>query len=229
MVFLFSQYQHEWFGLVCRHCSGWVSYATEWHRHRKLIQFPASQLSDIMDCLYAGRRTLGYTIVEDNLGMGQERGKGVDQETRRVRKKKRRECDGEIVVLHKISDILQYLSVLVIKITSDSGDRKQSKITMEITSTSSSVFPCWVPLGFLGSILFCWVPFSDYGVNKHYINLILRMIQDSHSVDILGKNECEGAEIIPVLLRTGSSMFFFVYIVIPLIVIMSLILGADTS
>ena len=190
------------------------------HQHRTLVRFSAAHMSSIRDCINIGRYKVGYSIIEDKLGI--ERGKGDVSRSRKMRKEGTGGgCVDEIVVLHKLSDILQYLSVITIKITSNSRDNGKV-CAMEITSTSSSIFPCWVPLGFLGSILFCWVPFSDFGANKRYVSLILSVFRDAQVVDVIDKDE--DSNVINVSPLHGSSVFFIVYIIFPVIIVMALLL-----
>ena len=137
MVFLLSQYQHRLFGLVCKYFTGRIPYIVDLHRHRTLVKLSALHMSDIKECIHEGRYKVGYLVIEDEL----DRMEGDVCRGRKMRNKSGTVGEhAEVIVLHKLSDILQYLSLITIRITSDSKDREHV-YTMEITSTSSSIFP----------------------------------------------------------------------------------------
>ena len=221
MVFLLSQYQHKLCGLVCKYVTGRIPYIADLHRHRTVVKLTAEKVSDITDCIHRGTYIVGYSVVEYDQGVERRTANmGTVGKTRRG-KRFGKDHEEEFITLHKLSDILQYLSVITIKITSNPREKRQL-YTMEVVSTSSSVFPCWVPFGFIGAILCCWVPCSDCGANKHYINLILRLIEDSHKVRIINRNTHDFE-----ISKSGlhrSSLFFVVYIILPVSLIMGLLL-----
>jgi hypothetical protein len=81
----------------------------------------------------------------------------------------------------KFSKIFQFMSVITITVTplKASGVRptendnhmspaKTGFAEVSIRSCSASVFPAFVPLGFILGLLFFWVPFPDFGANERY-------------------------------------------------------------
>lgn len=84
------------------------------------------------------------------------------------------------ITMHKLSNILQYLSVVTIKVAqrSEGSNSKQldNSCSITISSTSSSVFPTWFPFAFVMGYLFCWLPFSDNGTNERYVNELVNAI-----------------------------------------------------
>jgi len=65
---------------------------------------------------------------------------------------------------HKVSDLLQFLSVVTVRVES----RSKGLVTYRITSTSASLLPPWLPLAWVFTLLLGWIPFHDGGVNAIY-------------------------------------------------------------
>lgn len=132
---------------------------------------------------------------------------------------------------YKFSNILQFMSVVTITLTpvSKSGERSPSQkggaspsITgyteVAIKSCSASVFPAFLPLGFLLGIFLFWVPFPDFGANKKYVEELKAAI-DAHvsrrkeNIDSLEENNAVDAS----ATASDGATFFLCFIVVPII------------
>jgi hypothetical protein len=119
------------------------------------------------------------------------------------------------IKLYKLSNIFQYLSVIEICITENENEKdnrniingkklKKSKIVFEkkmkknekknivifIRSSSVSVFPAFVPLGFLLSFLFYLIPYVDFGVNQKYVKDLKSFLNFNDEDDQEGMDIC---------------------------------------
>jgi len=65
---------------------------------------------------------------------------------------------------HKVSDLLQFLSVVTVRVE----PRSKGLVSYRITSTSASLLPPWFPLAWVLTFLLGWIPFYDGGVNAVY-------------------------------------------------------------
>ncbi|KAJ1414038.1 hypothetical protein B484DRAFT_422621 [Ochromonadaceae sp. CCMP2298] len=79
--------------------------------------------------------------------------------------------------MHKISNILQHLSVMHVTLTEGPVLGGQ-QVTVRITSDSACVLPAWFPLSPLLGCLLCAVPFSDLGSNREYVEKLAVVMAD---------------------------------------------------
>lgn len=101
--------------------------------------------------------------------------------------------------------------------TSQSGPSQQRTFVISCRSVSSSLFPVWIPLGFLLGALFFWVPFSDFGVNELYLIEAQMLIRGE-----LGTEDRLDDKKRPLLNRPEGSafstlIFFLSFIVTPML------------
>ena len=62
--------------------------------------------------------------------------------------------------------------------SSNNIENIMNEVHLKCYSVSSSIFPCWVPFGFLFGVLFSWLPFSDFGQNEEYVDKFINAVRD---------------------------------------------------
>jgi hypothetical protein len=128
-------------------------------------------------------------------------------------------------ILYKFSNIYQFMSRLSLEVKPTSIDRTPSRrkhthnaYEIHINSVSTGLFPVWVPLGWLWSSLCCWIPFPDQGVNESYTYELYELIKTQDMV-LVSDSPRLVQDRVPVVSMSGSSMFFFSFIVSPILVV----------
>jgi hypothetical protein len=113
------------------------------------------------------------------------------------------------------------------------SNKKEIKTKLFLNSVSVNIFPAFFPLGFLFGFLFLFVPFSDFGVNRKYVNELTAILNLS-SVDVKQENieesvsstiraeevETENISINKVdeeIYIPPSTIFFFSFIICPVL------------
>jgi hypothetical protein len=113
------------------------------------------------------------------------------------------------------------------------SNKKEIKTRLFLNSVSVNIFPAFFPLGFLFGFLFLLVPFSDFGVNRKYINeltaiLNLNSVTVKHETteeSVSSTIRTEKVETENVLLNKvdeeiyvpPSTIFFFSFIICPVL------------
>jgi hypothetical protein len=150
--------------------------------------------------------------------------------------------------MHKISNILQHLSVMHVSLSEEGpaavfGGKRA--VSVRITSESACVLPAWVPLSPLLGCLLCFVPFSDLGSNEEYVQN-LGVIMENKLGDAFSAPEglhvttapwaissiSRGLSEHPLFPEIQRALFFVLYIVGPLLSVALFVLlteGAGTQ
>lgn len=84
------------------------------------------------------------------------------------------------LVLHKFSDLFQFLSRLTVHVQDGSS---KSRSIIKISSQSVSALPASFPLCFVWGILLFWLPFPDYDCNQKYVLEIVELIKSIKGVN----------------------------------------------
>lgn len=71
------------------------------------------------------------------------------------------------IILHKFSNVLQYMSVITITFEK----RCETAHVVSLRSVSSSPLPTWFPLGFLVGICLSWFPFRFCFYSSYHLTL----------------------------------------------------------
>ena len=152
MVFWISWKQIEWCGYV--QPGNILSATSKYHAHHELWKLSNS------NCSYSNLKDiLSHELL-------------VDKTFRFLTSKFKlaRSDNSSTFRFYKLSNILQYLSVIEIAILVNSNEISGNEsVHIKAKSVSTCLFPTFIPLGFLIGILFCWIPFSDFGENKLYL------------------------------------------------------------
>jgi len=85
----------------------------------------------------------------------------------------------------KFSPILQYLDIIKITLHPSAEGKKSTVCTF--TSSSTSLFPAWVPFGCLSTLLLILGPFVDWGVNLQNIQSLSEKICGYDEYDAIAK------------------------------------------
>lgn len=194
------------------------------------------------------RKTFGFTAVSAcNISVGRihveskaENGVTLPKEVSAVGGK------GFYVKLYKLSNVLQYLSVIEITVekmvcangretyTQESErllGQQQRHLTdggevavdadlcvISIKSFSTSFFPAFFPLGFLLGYLFILIPFSDHGANKRYVKELASSLNlSSICTESHSSTEVTSSDDSDNSVLPPSSIFFFCFILTPVL------------
>ena len=110
------------------------------------------------------------------------------------------------------------------------SNKNTKKTKLILKSVSVNIFPAFFPLGFLFGFLFLLIPFSDFGVNRKYINE-LKAILNLNNVMVQDEN-IEKSVLSPIETKTEnfltdnildetpvppSTIFFFCFIICPVL------------
>lgn len=124
------------------------------------------------------------------------------------------------LIVHKLSNLLQYLSILEVSLTEHKQSRGKRQLLIRITSTSASILPAWFPLSCVLSCFLFWIPFSDLGVNEHYVHSFARQVLipifGSSAIDNIDAVDSKQSSMMLFNIQP-SFVFFFSFILLPVI------------
>ena len=196
MVFYLSFLQHEFLGKICQ--SLWLTWPPKHH-----FAIETLEIVGIPDLVFNNYNNMfnkpgiPFLFVSSNVYTGE-------------------------FVLHKLSSIFQYLSVITIKIQVRKKDFQSIKVTL--LSRSASFLPTWFPFVSLFTVLFCWIPFSDFGCNEVYLLEIIKLIDKKpiESKDEIISNVNNGSDF-------GSLLFFLGFIILPVLIVLLILLTIEPN
>jgi hypothetical protein len=179
MVFLLTQLQAKWYAAV--RPATWFSVPCDAHAHEETWEFDATE-----DEL--------FTVILEGKLLQQQRRAGAPWFPFLAASLTPSSCQ-----LLKISNILQFLSIIHLRALSDQRGTRRSlsssgeRVTVVARSESTCILPAFVPLplGLLAAVLLFWVPFPDFGANKAYLAELRAILQ--HEVHALRGNDTSAA------------------------------------
>jgi len=143
-----------------------------------------------------------------------------------------------VLRLHKLSNILQFLSVIEISVKED--ELEQGVFTISTTATSASILPVWFPFAFLIGYALVWLPFPDFGQNDSYLRLVGNLLLEScaqpdsgvakiKALDKVSHEKKESKQVWFFQKLPSSFIFFFCFIITPILSALLVLIFATPS